>query len=380
MKTVNLKFIVRTDKERMDGKCPINIRVSMDNKVAKLMTGVTLFKEDWSKEANFIKRNKDLEIEKKRLRSCMKKVEEYVDNNNRYDIPFSIQDLKDAYNGIDNKNFFHYYDEFLKHKELNDGVTEDTLYIYEVIGKQLYEYRSDLKIGEVDKKFIEKFFIYLKTIKGVNNLYNKHKNLNAFFNKMKRDNLVSENPLRDIPKPKCKPAIVFLTKKEQFDFYDIETEGTGLELSQDAFEFACHTGLRIGDVFSLKKKEVIDGVIIKTQQKVKRIVRVPLVSKPLEILKKYGLDIKKDDDFLFPKKSHQAVNRDLKILAKMAEIDKDINFKVSRHTFGTRLAENGVSAFTIMKLMGHSDIKMTMRYVQDDLDILSNAMNKSDFV
>lgn len=34
-----------------------------------------------------------------------------------------------------------------------------------------------------------------------------------------------------------------------------------------------------------------------------------------------------------------------------------------RHTFGTRLAESGADPFTIMELMGHSDLRMTARYI-----------------
>ncbi len=34
-----------------------------------------------------------------------------------------------------------------------------------------------------------------------------------------------------------------------------------------------------------------------------------------------------------------------------------------RHCFGSQLAEAGVDSFTIMELMGHSDLRMTERYV-----------------
>jgi integrase len=41
----------------------------------------------------------------------------------------------------------------------------------------------------------------------------------------------------------------------------------------------------------------------------------------------------------------------------------NFRFHDLRHTFGSRLAEKGVDAFTIMELMGHSDLRMTERYV-----------------
>jgi integrase len=38
-------------------------------------------------------------------------------------------------------------------------------------------------------------------------------------------------------------------------------------------------------------------------------------------------------------------------------------WKDLRATFGTRLAEAGCDAFTIAQLLGHSDVRVTMRYV-----------------
>ena len=39
-------------------------------------------------------------------------------------------------------------------------------------------------------------------------------------------------------------------------------------------------------------------------------------------------------------------------------------WKDLRATFGTRLAEAGCDAFTIAQLLGHSDVRVTLRYVR----------------
>ena len=44
-----------------------------------------------------------------------------------------------------------------------------------------------------------------------------------------------------------------------------------------------------------------------------------------------------------------------------------------RHTFGTRLGEAGADAFTIMRIMGHSTITVSQRYVHPTPETMENA-------
>jgi len=50
-----------------------------------------------------------------------------------------------------------------------------------------------------------------------------------------------------------------------------------------------------------------------------------------------------------------------------------------RHTFGTALAANGVDVVTIQKLMGHADVKMTMRYLHAAPDRMKGAVETLAF-
>jgi len=56
-----------------------------------------------------------------------------------------------------------------------------------------------------------------------------------------------------------------------------------------------------------------------------------------------------------------------------------LNFRFHdlRHTFGTRLGDADVSLEKIARLMGHSNIKMTMRYVHPTDDGLQRAVEHS---
>jgi len=47
-----------------------------------------------------------------------------------------------------------------------------------------------------------------------------------------------------------------------------------------------------------------------------------------------------------------------------------------RHTFGTRLGESGADAFTIMKLMGHSSVAVSQRYVHPSPETMERAVER----
>ena len=66
----------------------------------------------------------------------------------------------------------------------------------------------------------------------------------------------------------------------------------------------------------------------------------------------------KDDD-----ERQREVKKGFHTACRLAGIEGLI-WKDLRATFGTRLAEAGCDAFTIAQLLGHSDVRVTMRYVR----------------
>ena len=53
-------------------------------------------------------------------------------------------------------------------------------------------------------------------------------------------------------------------------------------------------------------------------------------------------------------------------------------FHSLRHTFASRLVQKGVSLYEVKELLGHSDIKMTMRYAHLANETLRQAISKLD--
>ncbi|MDQ6761476.1 MAG: tyrosine-type recombinase/integrase [Bacteroidota bacterium] len=61
-----------------------------------------------------------------------------------------------------------------------------------------------------------------------------------------------------------------------------------------------------------------------------------------------------------------------------ARIGKDISFHSLRHSFATHLLEKGIDVKFIQELLGHFDIKTTMRYLHVRKDQLVNIVSPLD--
>ena len=61
---------------------------------------------------------------------------------------------------------------------------------------------------------------------------------------------------------------------------------------------------------------------------------------------------------------------------KALRLPADFVLHSLRHTFGTRLGEEGVDVFTLMRIMGHSTVEMTKRYVHPTPEIVTRAFER----
>jgi integrase len=130
---------------------------------------------------------------------------------------------------------------------------------------------------------------------------------------------------------------------------------------------AIHTGLRRGEILKLTTSDVdlFRNVlhVRNTKNGKDRMVQINKVARA-ELLKL--VRVADNYEYLFQNPKTNTHTKDIKrSFQKARELAKLVDFRFHdlRHTFGSRLAEKGVDAFTIMELMGHSDLRMTERYV-----------------
>ena len=143
---------------------------------------------------------------------------------------------------------------------------------------------------------------------------------------------------------------------------------------------ALNTGLRRGEIFSLKWPDVDlqRGRLIIRKTKASKERFVPMNATIRELLQSFPRLL---SDYVFP--SPKTVGRltDIKKGFRGA-VDKagivNLRFHDLRHTFATRLADAGTDAYTLMEIMGHADLKTTMIYVHASGEAGRRAVEKLD--
>lgn len=145
-------------------------------------------------------------------------------------------------------------------------------------------------------------------------------------------------------------------------------------------------GLRVSEVVNLRVQDInsdrMQISIVKAKGKKDRLI--PLSKNILAILRKY-YSAYRPKFWLF--ESQNGVNhysvRSAQIIFKKAfkelGLPNNCSFHSLRHSYATHLLENGTSLRYIQQLLGHNDIKTTLRYThvsKDALDGIESPLDK----
>jgi integrase len=159
-------------------------------------------------------------------------------------------------------------------------------------------------------------------------------------------------------------------------------------LLQDVALLLVDTGLRLGEAVSLEWPQVhlepVGGAtfgfltVLSGKAKSRKSRNVPLSPRVAEMLRRWE---RPGDGFVFYRRDGNPVDTSL-LGQQHARVRELLGLPVGfvlhslRHTFGTRLGESGCDAFGIMKLMGHSSVTVSQRYVHPSPEALEIAFGR----
>lgn len=170
--------------------------------------------------------------------------------------------------------------------------------------------------------------------------------------------LIDINPANGMNIKYDEPQIEFLTITEVKELIEKPCKYPQIK---NGFLFACFSGLRRSDLNKIIFKDIKEKHLYFRQKKTREIVRIKLNTIALGIIKKQKKIMKKNRIFSIP--TGGRLSQRFKEWINFKSINQKITFHSGRHTFGTLLAAKGEGIYTIMKLMGHKNIKTTMKYV-----------------
>jgi len=146
--------------------------------------------------------------------------------------------------------------------------------------------------------------------------------------------------------------------------------------------FALNTGLRMNEIFELTWKNVDMArktvTVMESKNKEKRTL--PLNDNAVDILKTVLSESKvlNVEGYIFTLKGRKLIKQQLQYYfnkaVKQAKI-AHFRFHDTRHTFATRLVQEGVDLYKVSKLLGHKDIKTTQRYAHHYPESLRSAVD-----
>ena len=186
----------------------------------------------------------------------------------------------------------------------------------------------------------------------------------------------TENPVRKVKRPEYDNRKTRFFSHEQAELLLEHLNKPNTMTVHDQTIMGIYSGMRFSEISNLKWTDInFNTSLIEIRNTKTSLNRQAYITDPIEqMLKRRGADPKKDPVHVFRSrrgKDQRHVSstfyRALKDLGfnsdGLARIDR-LDFHSTRHTFGSWLAQEGISLYEIGELMGHQDVSQTKRYAK----------------
>lgn len=239
---------------------------------------------------------------------------------------------------------------------------------------------KDKPVEELSTERLRDYFLYcINTLKiSENTLHSRINAVKFYFEQV----LHLEKFFFEVPRPKKKillPNVLAIIQVEKL-FAQLENlkHKTMIYLAYSA-------GLRVSEVVNLKIKDIhSERMVINIKgAKGKKDRTVALSQGILELLRKYYVAYQ-PKDWLFEGQyagepySRRSLQQIFHRAKNAAKILQDVTFHSLRHSYATHLHEAGTDIKLIQELLGHNDLKTTLRYTHVSKRSLENIKSPFD--
>ena len=273
-------------------------------------------------------------------------------------------------------------------RKLDTGVISERTYVRTKETIKAME-KCDLLKKNIDEVSTDELQMYLNSLRhySQNTIKKYIDQLNQAFKYAQNKGYIIQNPMFDIIRPKSnkkKKEIRALEIEEQQMLTDyLLNIPIQEEPNKNAFLLQMYMGLRIGEALALRTsdidlhKNVINISKTLTTDKDRKIImgdttktyagqrQIPIPESLLDTVKSQMilaenhkdklLFVDKNNYYLAPRNANTLLQK----ITKKLGIE-NVSSHSLRHTYGTRCIESGMRAVTVQRLMGHTDISITL--------------------
>lgn len=392
--------IVLDRKPLSNGQHSVYLRIIKERRPKFIYIGLKCYKENFADE-QFLKGHPNHKIENKILINFKAKAERIIRDFQLDLKDFSLQEFEDKFKDkpeIQNLKVKAFYEEIIDELERSGRISYAKS--FKDTKTSFLKFAGDnITFREINLVTIEKYEVYLRETKNQNGgIAFKMRHLRALLNiAIKRKVMLKDNyPFHSykISKLKQENNKISLSIDEFKKIKNVDlTKAPELLETYYFFMFSIYArGMNFADMAKLKWTDISNNRIYYKRSKTKHSFNLEITENIQDILD-YFKKHKRNSGYVFPilfkddltpkqiaNRKHKVLsrfNRDLKQLASLANIDKNLTSYVARHSFATILKNLGSSVEVISEMMGHSDVKITMNYLKDfENDILDNEMRK----
>ena len=273
-------------------------------------------------------------------------------------------------------DFLEYFEKVMRDEKKSQSVYKNTL-------KHLRDFngKKPLPMGNICQIWAERFRAY---IDGLSLKETSKKDyflgLKIILNRAAKDKLISDFSRELKQFKKNDVSLKFLTVEQ---IKTLEATPCKHPAIKAAFLFSCFSGLRVSDLEALSDADIqqdCDRVTIRYKmQKTQKWERLTLGAQALKYLneaKEQHKDRGADDSRFFLLPGRAWSGEVIRSWGVAAGIPFSLGFHCGRHSFAVLSLQNGVDLYTLIKLMGHSSVKMTEIYAKVVDETKTAAMDK----